>query len=85
MDRYYFGGSTIATAGYDAQCAILEIEFIMGGQVWQYNDVPEDVWYQFKKEEVPEHFFHKKIKGNYLECCLLYKGKHSDNFNDVPF
>ena len=67
MVRCNFGAVTIASAGYDAQYEILEVEFVYGGQIWQYTGVPEDIWYRFKRETVPEHFFHSYIKGCYDE------------------
>ncbi len=67
MGRYRFGSRMIASAGYDAQCQLLEIEFVNDGQVWQYLEVPEDVWYHFKSMEKPEIYFHNYIKGCYME------------------
>lgn len=65
--RCKFASMIIASASYDAQCELLEIEFGYDGQIWQYFDVPEDIWYRFKGEERPELFFHKYIKGCYPE------------------
>lgn len=70
MFRYHFAALTIASAGYDAQYAVLEVEFAHNGQVWQYLGVPEDVWYQFKKESGPDKFFHSSIKGCYAEKMI---------------
>lgn len=67
MFRCNFAALTIASAGYDAQYAILEVEFVHGGQVWQYMGVPEEIWYRFKREAVPDYFFHNYIKGCYEE------------------
>lgn len=67
MFRCNFADLTIASAGYDAQYAILEVEFVHGGQVWQYMGVPEEIWYRFKREAVPDYFFHNYIKGCYDE------------------
>ena len=69
--RYKFPGTVIASAGYDAQCELLEVEFCQDGQIWQYFSVPEDIWYQFKREVNPEVFFHRYIKGCYTECRVL--------------
>ncbi len=71
MHRLRFGGAAIAAAGYDAQCALLEIEFTQGGQIWQYVDVPEETWYRFRSEEGPDMFFHRHIKGYYDEKRIL--------------
>ena len=67
MLRCKFAAPTIVSAGYDPQRAVLEVEFALDGQIWQYLDVPEEVWYRFKKEVGAEHFFHANIKGCYRE------------------
>lgn len=67
MFRYNFAALTIASAGYDAQYAVLEVEFAHDGQVWQYLGVPEELWYRFKREAVPDDFFHGYIKGCFAE------------------
>lgn len=69
-----FGNIVIASAGYDAQCKLLEIEFCHDGQIWQYFDVPEDIWYRFKYEGNPESFFHRYIKGCYAEQRIMPEG-----------
>lgn len=70
MFRCRFAAPTIASAGYDAQYAVLEIEFARDGQVWQYLGVPEELWYRFRREAWPDHFFHSHIKGCYDEKKL---------------
>lgn len=67
MKRLKFAGLIIESAGYDPQCALLEIEFAQDGQVWQYQEVEEDMWYRFKKQVLPDDFFQQCIKGRYLE------------------
>ena len=67
MIRCNFAAATIASAGYDAQYAVLEVEFAQDGQIWQYLGVPEDIWYRFKREAGPDTFFHSYIKGCYME------------------
>lgn len=67
MVRCKFAALTISSAGYDAQYAVLEVEFAQDGQVWQYLGVPEELWYRFKKEAVPDNFFHSYIQGCYTE------------------
>nr|WP_318683626.1 KTSC domain-containing protein [uncultured Acetatifactor sp.] len=63
----------IESAGYDAQCELLEVRFLCDGQVWQYTGVPEEVWYSFKGEAAPDMFFHKHIKGCFDEKRILFK------------
>jgi hypothetical protein len=67
MKRYKFGSTLIDSAGYDAQRALLEIEFTVDGQIFRYLGVPEEVWYRFKRGPAPEAFFHGFIKGCYAE------------------
>lgn len=69
--RYTFGSLLIATAGYDAQCELLEIEFGYDGEIRQYLRVPEDLWYRFKTDINPEGFFHRYIKGQYAERQMI--------------
>lgn len=69
--RCKFPGIVIASAGYDAQCELLEIEFCHDGEVWQYSEVPEDIWYHFKFGVNPDSFFHRYIKGCYVERKVL--------------
>ncbi|MBQ2804139.1 MAG: KTSC domain-containing protein [Lachnospiraceae bacterium] len=71
MLLFRFGNNVIAAAGYNAQCELMEIEFVNDGQVWQYFDVPEEVWYQFKYNTAPDCFFNNFIKGNYVEKRVL--------------
>lgn len=70
-NRCRFGSMAIASAGYDAQCELMEIEFVQDGQVWQYSEVPEEIWYRFKFEARPDNFFHNYIKGRFSEKRLL--------------
>ena len=75
MRRFWFGSPVIASAGYNAQCELLEVEFVQNGKILQYANVPEEIWYQFRQERCPEAFFHKYIKGIYRE--KLKDGKTS--------
>ena len=55
----------IASAGYDALCAVLELEFLPDGDIWQFFDVPECVWYEWRRTESWISFFHTNIAGKY--------------------
>lgn len=48
MRRIQWGNPMIKSAGYDAQQQMLEIEFASDGQIWQFDNVPEDIWYRFR-------------------------------------
>ena len=73
MRRFWFGSPLIASAGYNAQCELLEVEFVQNGKILQYANVPEEIWYQFRQERCPEAFFHKYIKGFYREKLMPKK------------
>lgn len=75
MVRCKFAALTVASAGYDAQSAILEVEFACDGQIWQYFGVPEELWYRFKRESGPDQFFHNYIKGCFVEKRILSAGQ----------
>ncbi len=63
----------IKSAGYDAQQQLLEIEFVSEGQICRFDNVPEEVWYQFRRHHLPEIFFHNFIMGCYPECRMQDK------------
>ncbi len=67
MDRKYVESSMITSMGYDFQQAILEIEFKSNGQVWQYFDVPESLWYEMESASSVGKFFHSNIRGIFTE------------------
>ncbi len=67
MDRKYISSSMINSIGYDPETETLEIEF-SGGAVWQYSDVPADVWDDFESSGSQGRFFHQNIKGQYAEA-----------------
>lgn len=43
MDRRYVSSSNIASIGYDSIAQVLEVEFL-NGAVYQYYDVPEELY-----------------------------------------
>lgn len=66
----------IASAGYDALCEILELEFSSDGQIWQFYDVPEHIWYEWRKTESALAFFHTNILGKYAAKQIGTAGNH---------
>ena len=46
---------------------ILEIKFLMYKTIYQYNEVPEDIWYALRKAESVDIYFNSNIIGNYLQ------------------
>ena len=67
MKRIMWANPMIKSAGYDAQQQMLEIEFANNGQIWQFDNVPEDIWYRFRSHHLPELFFHNFIMRHYPE------------------
>ena len=64
MERQSVTSSNIASIGYDAAKEILEIEFNHGG-VYQYFDVPENVYKELMNAESHGKYFAAHIKDNY--------------------
>lgn len=64
----------IETMGYEPQRALLEVKLSGDGKVWQYRDVPEDVWYQFREDRHPDAYFRRYICGRYRESLLADEG-----------
>ncbi|HKM34743.1 MAG TPA: KTSC domain-containing protein [Lachnospiraceae bacterium] len=63
----------ISSAGYDAQKQILEIKFSADGQVWQFYDVPEYVWYEWRRVKEMQVYYHTKIFGKYRSKLVEVK------------
>lgn len=55
----------ISSAGYDALCAILELEFLPEGDIWQFYNVPEEIWYEWRQTKEAAAYFHTHIAGRY--------------------
>lgn len=66
MERQNVQSSMIASCGYDSTTSTLEVEF-NNGPVWQYYDVPENVYYELLNASSIGKYFHANIKGQYSE------------------
>lgn len=64
MEREYVDSSMIRSIGYDPITSILEIEF-NDGAIWDYNDFPEYMWYEFQSSESKGKYFHANIKKEF--------------------
>ena len=64
----------IETMGYEPQRALLEVKLSGDGKVWQYRDVPEDVWYRFRESCYPDIYYRRRICGCFTE--LIISGEH---------
>lgn len=61
MNRQSVESSNLASIGYDAENEILEIEFNHGG-VYQYFDVPENVYEELMNADSHGQYFDRNIK-----------------------
>lgn len=61
MERQTISSSNLASIGYDAENEILEIEFNHGG-VYQYFDVPENVYEELMSARSHGQYFDRNIK-----------------------
>lgn len=64
MERSPISSSNIASVGYDAPNAILEIEFLSGG-VYQYFGVPEHIYAELLNAGSAGGYFARHIKNVY--------------------
>jgi len=64
MKRKSVESSNLASVGYDAAKQILEIEFNHGG-IYQYFDVPQDVYDELMDADSHGRYFVHNIKDGY--------------------
>jgi len=64
MERFPVNSSNVASAGYDNATATLEVEF-NNGHIYQYFDVPGQVYEEFRQAPSPGQFLNSSIKGAY--------------------
>ncbi len=64
MKRTAVASSTLNGIGYDSQTMTLELEFT-SGDVYQYFDVPVDVYLKLRQSESLGRFFNEQIKESY--------------------
>ena len=69
MNRDHVDSTLIESIGYDASTSTLEVEFKNKGAVWQYYDVPENIYYELKSGSVGKYFL-ANIKGHYTESQI---------------
>lgn len=61
MDREPVNSSNLASVGYDSEDNILEVEFHHGG-VYQYSNVPSEVYEGLMSAESHGKYFDVKVK-----------------------
>lgn len=64
LERQAVSSSNIQAIGYNKEFKILEVEF-KGGSVYQYYEVPEQIFNAFLSAESIGKFFHSSIRGIY--------------------
>lgn len=64
MNRESVTSSNIASIGYDPDSLTLEIEF-KNGSIYQYFDVPQNVFDAFRTADSKGSFLASQIKGNF--------------------
>jgi len=64
MERQSVQSSSLSSAGYDKNANILEIEFRSDG-IYQYFNVPEDVYSGLLNAPSKGTYFHENIRGHY--------------------
>lgn len=66
MERDYVESTMIRSYGFDSSTSTLEVEF-NNGAIWQYFDVPENLYYEMKVSSSCGKFFNTNIRGHYSE------------------
>jgi hypothetical protein len=66
MERENVDSSLATSVGYDPTSSTLEIEFKSNGAIWQYYDVPENIYYEMISGSIGKYFL-ANIKGQYAE------------------
>jgi hypothetical protein len=56
--------TVIAGINYDPSTAVLRINFV-SGMIYDYKDVPENVYLEMKSSGSKGEYLNKHIKGNY--------------------
>lgn len=64
MERYSVASSNLASVGYDPATQTLEVEFL-SGSIYQYFNVPQNVYDQLMKESSKGRFLNTYIKDTY--------------------
>lgn len=79
MERSPVGSTSIVAAGYDAGTRVLEIEYSTGN-VYQYVDVPAEVYEWFLRARSKGGFVNRLIKDRYayLEIASRDAGGETD-------
>ncbi|WP_298117033.1 KTSC domain-containing protein [Flavobacterium sp.] len=69
MERDYVESKMIRSYGFDSLTSTLEVEF-NNGAIWQYFDVPENLYYEMKASSSCGKFFNANIRDHYSESRI---------------
>ena len=64
MNREPVVSSNLVSVGYDPNSYTLEIE-LMDGRIYQYFDVPEQVYDELLNANSAGQYFHRQVRGVY--------------------
>ncbi len=64
MRRQRFDSTAIASAGYDPDATLLEVEFV-SGELYRYRLVPPHVWRELRAAPSAGHYFSTRIRDRY--------------------
>lgn len=65
MQRQPVDSTLIKSVGYDPKAQILELEFVPGGRVYDYFEVPKEVYRDLLAAPSLGHYFNESIRGVY--------------------
>jgi len=65
MTRQTVVSTDLKSVGYDRQTFLLELEFHKGGGVYQYSQIPEDVYAELMASSSKGRYFNSSIKNRY--------------------
>jgi len=80
MTRSPVGSTSIRTAGYDEGAKVLEIEY-QAGNVYQYADVPPEVYEWFLRARSKGGYVNRMIKDRYAYREVV--GREADGQADL--
>ena len=64
MERDLVISTTFKSVGYDPVARLLELEFL-DGPVYQYGEIPQIIYEDFKSADSPGAYFNLRIKDHY--------------------
>lgn len=71
MKQYPVNSSYLSKVGYDKDNNILEIKFKPNSVVFQYYNVPSQIFHDLINSKSLGKYFHKYIKHKYLEKRII--------------